>query len=78
MRHMTTMLKTKDGSVHSRCAMTATEVVAHLAQLERWKLNGDDIAVVIEKSYTFAKNIVLAFACGLISGRSRPSSLHAY
>ena len=75
---MTTMLKTKDGSAHPRRAMTATEGVAHLAQREGWKVNDDDIAVVIEKSYTFAKNIVLAFACGLISGRSRLSSLHAY
>lgn len=35
-------------------AMTATEVVAELAQLEGWRLAGDGRQVAIEKTFNFA------------------------
>jgi 4a-hydroxytetrahydrobiopterin dehydratase len=35
-------------------AYTATEVVANLAKLEGWTLNGDGADVVIEKTFRFA------------------------
>ena len=44
----------KDPLPPVRRALTATQVVAKLAQLEGWTLNGDGAAVVIEKTYTFA------------------------
>ena len=51
---MTTMLKKKDWSALTRRALTATEVVAKLAQLEGWSLSGDGAHVAIEKTYRFA------------------------
>ena len=51
---MTTMLKKKDWSALTRRALTATEVVANLAQLEGWSLSGDGANVAIEKTYHFA------------------------
>ena len=51
---MTTMLKKKDWSAVARRALTATEVVANLAKLEGWTLAGDDAAVAIEKTFSFA------------------------
>ena len=39
---------------HMNKAMTATEIVANLAKLEGWTLNGDGADVVIEKTYRFA------------------------
>ena len=51
---MPTMLKKKDWSILVRRALTATEVVANLAKLEGWTLTGDDAAVAIEKTFTFA------------------------
>lgn len=50
---MPSMLKKKDWSALARRALTATEVVANLAQLEGWGLNGDGAAVAIEKTFTF-------------------------
>jgi 4a-hydroxytetrahydrobiopterin dehydratase len=38
----------------ARRALTATEIVAHLAKLEGWTLNGDGTAVAIEKTFAFA------------------------
>lgn len=38
----------------ARRALTATEVVTRLAQLEGWRLDGDGTAVVIQKTYRFA------------------------
>ena len=49
-----TMLKKKDWSAQPRRALTATEVVAKLAQLEGWTLSGDGAEVAIEKTYSFA------------------------
>ncbi|MFP5484729.1 MAG: 4a-hydroxytetrahydrobiopterin dehydratase [Gammaproteobacteria bacterium] len=51
---MTSMLKKKDWSTQTRRALTATEVVAKLAQLEGWSLSGDGANVAIEKTYRFA------------------------
>ena len=49
-----TTLKKKDWSAQPRRALTATEVVAKLAQLEGWSLSGDGTDVAIEKTYPFA------------------------
>lgn len=51
---MTFDLKRKDWSTLTRKALTATEVVAKLAQLEGWSLHGDGASVAIEKTYRFA------------------------
>lgn len=51
---MTTSLKTKNHKDTGRRALTAPEVVTHLAKLDGWKLTGDGPAVAIEKSYNFA------------------------
>ena len=50
---MTTALKKKDWSAHSRRASTATEIVAGLAKLEGWKLIGDGPNIAIEKAFSF-------------------------
>ena len=50
---MTTMLKKKDWSQQPRRALSATEVVTQLAQLEGWSLTGDGADVAIEKTYRF-------------------------
>jgi 4a-hydroxytetrahydrobiopterin dehydratase len=47
-------MKKKDWSALVRRAYSATEVVAHLAKLDNWKLVGDGSAVAIEKTFTFA------------------------
>ena len=51
---MNTILKTKEAPAPARRALTATEVVASLANLEGWMLTGDGAAVAIEKTYAFA------------------------
>ena len=51
---MTSMLKKNDWSTQTRRALTATEVVAKLAQIEGWSLSGDGAHVAIEKTYRFA------------------------
>lgn len=51
---MTSMLPKKDWSTQTRRALTATEIVAKLADLEGWKLTGDGADVAIEKTYRFA------------------------
>jgi 4a-hydroxytetrahydrobiopterin dehydratase len=51
---MNPMLKKKDWSALARRALNATEIVAHLAKLEGWKLTGDGADVAIEKSHAFA------------------------
>lgn len=48
------MLKKKDWSTLARRSLTATEIVANLAKLEGWTLTGDDTAVAIEKTFSFA------------------------
>lgn len=51
---MTPDLKRKDWSTQTRRALTATEIVAALAQLEGWRLQGDGADLAIEKTYRFA------------------------
>lgn len=51
---MTSMFPKKDWSGQTRRALTATEVVARLAELQSWTLCGDGADVAIEKTYRFA------------------------
>ncbi|WP_313074688.1 4a-hydroxytetrahydrobiopterin dehydratase [Melaminivora sp.] len=44
----------KDWSGASRRALSATEIVARLAELPGWRLHGDGADVAIERSYAFA------------------------
>jgi len=39
---------------HTERALTATEVITRLAQLEGWCLSGDGAELAIEKTFTFA------------------------
>lgn len=48
------MLKKNDWSAIARRALTATEIVANMAKMEGWTLTGDDAAVAIEKTFSFA------------------------
>ena len=47
-------MKKKDWSTQARRALKATEIVAHLAKIDNWKLAGDGPAVAIEKTFNFA------------------------
>lgn len=47
------MLKTKDWAGDARRAMTPTEIVTHLAQLDGWSLSGDGPTLAIERTYRF-------------------------
>lgn len=51
---MTSMFPKKDWSTQTRRALTATEIVAKLAELQGWTLNGDGADVAIEKTFRFA------------------------
>ncbi len=51
---MMSQLHIKDWSTQKRRACSATEIVAHLAKLEGWKLTGDGSDVAIEKTFQFA------------------------
>lgn len=51
---MTQDLKQKDWSSQTRRALTATELVAALAKLDGWGLQGDGADVAIVKTYSFA------------------------
>ena len=63
---MTSMLMKKDWSAHTRRALTATEIVAKLAQLESWTLTGDGADVAIEKTFRFANYYeTMAFVNGI-------------
>jgi 4a-hydroxytetrahydrobiopterin dehydratase len=46
-------LKKKDWNIEKRIALSATNIVAKLAQIDGWKLSGDGDAVAIEKSFRF-------------------------
>ncbi len=50
---MTEDLKKNDWSAQDRRALKATEIVAALAKLEGWRLQGDGADVAIEKTYRF-------------------------
>jgi 4a-hydroxytetrahydrobiopterin dehydratase len=51
---MISMFKPMEWKGAPRRLLSATEVVASLSTLERWKLTGDGADVAIEKTYTFA------------------------
>ncbi|MEO8542207.1 MAG: 4a-hydroxytetrahydrobiopterin dehydratase [Betaproteobacteria bacterium] len=48
------MIKSVDWSTVARRALTPTEIVTRLAQLEGWTLRGEGPDVAIEKTYQFA------------------------
>ena len=50
----TSMLPKKDWSAQARRALSPTEIVTRLADLQGWALSGDGSAVAIEKTYRFA------------------------
>lgn len=50
---MTQNLKQKDWKALERRRLSATEIVANLAQLDGWRLSGDGSDVAIEKTYAF-------------------------
>lgn len=50
---MTTPPISKETENRPKLALNATAVVANLAKLEGWRLNGDGPEVVIEKTYSF-------------------------
>ena len=47
-------MKKKDWSTVTRRALTATEIVTHLAKLEGWRLSGEGPALAIEKPFDFS------------------------
>jgi len=51
---MSSMLKPIDWKTKTRRALSATEIVSHLARAEGWKLSGDGADVAIEKTFSFA------------------------
>lgn len=51
---MNSMIKNVDWSKIARRALTPTEVVTRLAQLDGWTLRGEGPDVAIEKTYQFA------------------------
>ena len=51
---MNSLIKSKDWSTVARRALTATEIVTQLAQLDGWTLRGEENDVAIEKTYQFA------------------------
>ena len=50
---MSSMLKKRDWSGTPRRALNPVEVVAGLARLQGWQLQGDAAALAIEKTFTF-------------------------
>ena len=51
---MSSMIKKKDWSAIQRRALTATEIVSHMARLEGWTLSGEGPSLAIGKTYAFA------------------------
>lgn len=51
---MNTIFKPKEGFNQTASALSATSIVAKLAQLDGWTLSGDGANVTIEKSFAFA------------------------
>jgi 4a-hydroxytetrahydrobiopterin dehydratase len=47
-------LKKKDWSTHTRRALSAPEIVANLAEIQGWTLDGDGGNVAIQKIFHFA------------------------
>ncbi len=48
------MMKKADWSAITRRALSATEIVSRLAQLDAWTLRGEGADVAIEKTFQFA------------------------
>ena len=51
---MTSDLKNKDWSTQKRPALTATQIVAKLAHVDGWQLDGNGASVAITKTFRFA------------------------
>lgn len=51
---MTSDFKKKDWSAQARPALTATQIVAKLAHVESWQLDGDGASMAITKTFRFA------------------------
>jgi len=51
---MTSDFKKKDWSTQKRSTLTATQIVAKLAHVEGWQLDGDGALVAITKTFRFA------------------------
>lgn len=51
---MSSDFKPKDWSVQKRPALTATQIVAKLAHVDGWQLDGDGASVAITKTFCFA------------------------
>ena len=51
---MTSDLKKKDWSTQKRPALTATQIVAKLAHVDGWQLDGNGASVAITKTFRFA------------------------
>lgn len=51
---MNSLIKTKDWSTVTRRALNPTEIVANLALLDAWTLNGEGATLAIEKTYAFS------------------------
>jgi 4a-hydroxytetrahydrobiopterin dehydratase len=69
---MTSDFKAKDWSSHKRHAQTATEIVANLAKIEGWKLDGDGATLAVVKVFHFAnyfETIAFVNALALIAHR---------
>ena len=51
---MSSDFKPKDWSTQTRRALTATQIVAKLAHVDGWQLDGDGASVTITKTFRFA------------------------
>jgi 4a-hydroxytetrahydrobiopterin dehydratase len=66
------MLSTKNWKLEKRRALSATEIVAGLAQVQGWRLAGDDDNIAIEKNFQFAnyfETIAFVNALAMIAHR---------
>ena len=69
---MTSALAIKDWKGVKRRALSATEIVSALANLEGWRLDGDGAAVAIEKTFSFSnyfETMAFANAVALVAHR---------
>ncbi len=51
---MNSVLHKKDWKTTARTALTATQIIAKLVEYPGWLLDGDGIAVAIQKTFNFA------------------------
>lgn len=69
---MATDLKIKNWANESRQALTATQLVAQLARLEGWRLDGDGASLAIVKTFHFGnyfETIAFVNAVALVAHR---------